>query len=506
VAPRGSGSAGTRGWRTLRRRRQMPMAAVALLAVAVLPACAPTESGPAPAGARDVGVQMFQWTWDALGRECTDVLGPAGYGWVLTSPPQEHVLGPQWWTAYQPVSYLLESRLGTREEFVAMVSTCHTAGVQVVADAVLNHMTGQDAPGVGWAGSTYSHYEYPGTWSDEHGDFHHCGVPPADDIANYKDAYQVRSCELVNLADLTTGHADVQAGLAAYLQDLLSLGVDGFRIDAAKHMPPDDLEAIVGGLPAGTRIISEVIRGSGEPVTPEQYLGIGDVFEFAWGKDVAGMIRGGSLRLASELGSGSGYLPSDQAWIFVENHDTERGSGTLGYRDGADLVLADVLALATDYGRPVLYSGYAFSDRDAGPPQDRDGRVLDATCAGDDGPQESYADGAWVCQHAWTAVTGMVGWRDAVGTDPVTVRWDDGDLLALSRGARGTVVVNAGSDPATVRVPTGLADGHYCDVVAGPIVDGACTGDPVEVVDGETTVTVAPASALAVHVGARLVD
>ncbi len=285
---------------------------------------------------------------------------------------------------------------------------------------MINHMTGKDSPGVGWAGSPYSHYDYPGTWSDAAGDFHHCGVPPADDIASYKDAYQVRNCELSNLADLATGHADVRARLTAYLTDLLSLGVDGFRIDAAKHIPPQDLEAILAPLPKGTRVISEVIRGSGEPVTPEQYLGVGDVFEFAWGRDVAGMIRGGSLRLASELGSGSSYLPSAQAWIFVENHDTERGTSTLGYRDGADAVLADVLMLATDYGRPVVYSGYAFSDRDAGPPQDASGHVLDATCAGDAGPRETYPDGTWVCQHAWTAVMGMVGWRDAVGSDPVT--------------------------------------------------------------------------------------
>ncbi len=223
---------------SVRERLPRWCAAGALLAcVTVLPACTDPDPGPAPAGARDVGVQMFQWTWDALGAECTDTLGPAGYGWVLTSPPQEHVLGSAWWTAYQPVSYLVESRLGTREEFAAMVTACHEAGVEVVADAVLNHMTGKDEPGTGWAGSSYSHYEYPGIWSDEVGDFHHCGVPPADDIASYQDAYQVQSCELVNLADLATGHPEVQERLAAYLGDLLSLGVDGFRLDAAKHIP-----------------------------------------------------------------------------------------------------------------------------------------------------------------------------------------------------------------------------------------------------------------------------
>lgn len=497
----------TRPTRGLRRRTAAALLALGL--AAGLGACTSPEDGaPEPAGARDVGVQLFQWTWDAIARECTERLGPAGYGWVLTSPPQEHVRGDAWWTAYQPVSYLLESRLGTRAELAAMVETCHEAGVDVVVDAVVNHMTGQDDPGTGWAGSPYSHYDHPGTWSDAAGDFHHCGVPPADDIADYRDAYEVQHCELVNLADLATGRVAVQDRLVAYLQDVLSLGVDGFRIDAAKHMPAEDVAALVERLPEGTRIVSEVIRGGGEPVVPEQYAGSGDVFEFAWGREATGMIRGGSLRLVTELGTGSSYLPSEKAWIFVENHDTERGGSTLGYADGTSYVLANVLMLATGYGRPVVYSGYAFSDRDAGPEQDGDGAVLDAACPDDAGADRAYADGEWVCQHRWRTVEGMVGWRSAVGDDPVGARWEDGDAIALSRGERGTVVANGGDAPLEARVPTTLRDGEYCDVLAGPTAaagtDGPrCTGDPVRVEDGEVAVRVPAGSAVALHVGAR---
>jgi alpha-amylase len=501
--------------RTTGRSRPAALAVLTAAVVVVSAACttgvpastaastsAASGSAAGPAGARDVGVQLFQWTWDAIAAECTDDLGPAGYGWVLTSPPQEHVLGSEWWTAYQPVSYRIESRLGTREQFAAMVTACHAAGVDVVADAVVNHMTGKDAPGTGWAGSTYAHYDYPGTWSDAAGDFHHCGVGPADDIGSYRDAYEVQSCELSNLADLATGTAHVQDGIVAYLHDLLSLGVDGFRIDAAKHIPVDDLAAVVDRLPAGTRILSEVIRGSGEPVTPAQYTTVGDVFEFAWGKDVTGMVRGGSLRLAAALGTSATYLPSDKAWIFVENHDTERGRATLGYGDGADYVLANVLMLATDYGRPVVYSGYAFSDRDAGPVQDAAGAVVDAACPQVVGPQVTYADGEWVCQHRWTAIEGMVGWRDAVGDDPVGDRWEDGDAFALSRGTRGLVVLNGGDVVVAAQIPTTLSDGSYCDVVAGPALEGRCTGDPVTVRGGLADVHVAPHAALALHVGA----
>lgn len=35
-----------------------------------------------PSGAKTVIAQMFEWTWDSIAAECTDFLGPAGYGFV----------------------------------------------------------------------------------------------------------------------------------------------------------------------------------------------------------------------------------------------------------------------------------------------------------------------------------------------------------------------------------------------------------------------------------------
>lgn len=470
----------------------LPARLTALVAgLLLLAACSGTpepSASPPDGGGHDVGVEMFQWTWDSIARECTDHLGPAGYAWVLTSPPQEHILGEPWWTAYQPVSYRVESRLGTREQYAAMVQTCHDAGVDVWADAVVNHMTGQDAPGTGWAGSSYTHYDYPGTYTDA--DFHHCGLTPSDDIADYTDAAQVQTCELVNLADLATETEHVRSTIVAYLEDLLALGVDGFRIDAAKHMPADDVAAIVAELPAGTGIAQEVIRGTGEPVTPEQYTGNGKVYEFAWGKDLKSVLAGSPGR-ALELGTTSTYLPSDDAVIFVDNHDTERNGSTLSYADGAQYALANVLLLASSYGTPAVYSSYAFSDRDAGPPQDADGRVRDAACGDAPGPDAALADGDQVCQHRWPAIAGMVGWRNVVGDAPRVDVWSEGRAVALGRGERGFVVINAGGDELRTELTTSLPDGDYCDVLSTQ----GCAASTVE--DGKVAVVVPPGTAQA---------
>merc|ERR1719420_1900490 len=43
---------------------------------------------------------------------------------------------------YQPVSYRLEGRMGSRAQLRATIASCRSVGVRVYADAVVNHMAG----------------------------------------------------------------------------------------------------------------------------------------------------------------------------------------------------------------------------------------------------------------------------------------------------------------------------------------------------------------------------
>ena len=119
------------------------------------------------------------------------------------------------------------------------------AGVKIYVDAIINHMTGNSGNDIkfGIAGSEYSHYSYA-DWTYD--DFHHNCQDNYGDIGDYGDEWQVRNCELGNLADLKTEDLRVQIKLASYLRKLLDIGVAGFRIDAAKHMYPSDIQKIIG--------------------------------------------------------------------------------------------------------------------------------------------------------------------------------------------------------------------------------------------------------------------
>ncbi|WP_407699621.1 alpha-amylase family glycosyl hydrolase [Streptomyces ferrugineus] len=88
---------------------------------------------------------MLRRTWDSVASECTDMLGPNGYGAVRVAPPAESLKQADyyWWDVYQPYSYELSGRFGTAAEFASMVNACHDAGVKVYTDAVINHTAAQ---------------------------------------------------------------------------------------------------------------------------------------------------------------------------------------------------------------------------------------------------------------------------------------------------------------------------------------------------------------------------
>jgi alpha-amylase len=466
------------------------MAATALAAGLV---AAPQAAEPAlaatPAG-KSVTAVMFQWPWTAIARECTNNLGPAGYGYVQTSPPQEHVRGSQWWVSYQPVSYRVESRLGTRAQYASMVQTCKNAGVQVIADVVINHMSGQASGGTGWAGTQYQLYSYPGLYGSQ--DFNDC----RRDIVDYTNAWEVQHCNLVGLADLRTGSDYVRGRIAAYMNDLISLGVTGFRVDAAKHIPAADIANIKSRLSnQNVYIVQEVIGAAGEPIKDTDYTYISDVHEFDYGRELKRVFNGGQLSWLSNFGEAWGLMSSGKAGVFVDNHDTERNGETLNQTNGAAYTLANVFMLAWPYGSPAVHSGYSFTSYDAGPVLNADGTVATPTC---------YQNG-WRCQHDWREIKNMVGFRNATAGAAVGNWWSNGNnQIAFGRGAKGYVVLNREGGALNRTFQTSLPAGTYCDVTQGLPTSTGCSGRSVTVnTSGQFSAAVTANTALALHVDAR---
>ena len=431
--------------------------ALGLTASMLLAGCSSKQPDLPETYESQVGIQLFMWNWDSIANECA-FLGASGVDWVLTSPPQEHVQGETWWTSYQPVSYQIESKLGSREQFATMVSTCAESGVDIIADAVINHMAGTES-GVGTAGTFFNKYEYPGLYSAE--DFHNCGLTWNNQIEDYQERDQVQTCELVGLSDLDQSSVHVQENILGYLNDLLLLGVKGFRIDAAKHIAATELAALIAQLPEGTRVLSEVIQGAGEPIQAAEYQGFGEVFEFDYAKTIKGMFQEQYIAAAADPTRFDYFAPSSQSAIFVSNHDTERNNQTLNYHSAKDFELATALMLAENYGQPVLYSSFAFDNYDAGPNL-LNSMVQNASCAGVTGPKTEYDNGEWICQQHWQSTVNMIQFHKQTSGLEIANRFEDSEVYGFSKADRGYFITNVSADASmNIEVETGLPDGEY---------------------------------------------
>ena len=499
--------------RKLTRRFFAVWVVTTLLAPVAFTSVASGQSAP-----RTAFVHLFEWRWDDIALECERFLGPKGFAAVQVSPPNEHrVVTPDpadrpWWERYQPVSYQICSRSGDRQAFEDMVNRCASVGVKIYVDAVINHMTGSrfgNDPnfGTGICGSSFDYrtnptqYSYPAVPFEQH----HFHNPPCE-IQNFGDRFQVQNCNLLALSDLDTGRADVRGRIADYLNDLVNIGVRGFRIDAAKHMHTDDIGAILARVQDNPEVFQEVIQGGGEPIQPPEYFQNGLVTEFNYGRRLAEFFRN-NRRLAELQNFEQGLMPSHRALVFVDNHDNQRGHGgggnVLTHRDGEAYELANIFMLAYPYGYPRVMSSYAFDSDSQSPP--RQGNATRRVYQG--GSDPDCGDGRpWLCEHRKRRIANMVEFRNqTIGSFFVSDWWADPnkDQIAFARGDTGFVVFNKDGSPLERTFQTGLAEGSYCDVLSGDVVNGQCTGSVITVAaDGTATIRVAANSAAATHVGA----
>ncbi|NSX31220.1 alpha-amylase family protein [Gardnerella vaginalis] len=444
---------------------------------------------------KGVIVTAFQQNWKSIAKECKRTYGPEGVSYVQVSPPQDHIKGKAWWTSYQPVSYNLNSKLGTEDEFKNMITTCKAAGVGIVVDAVINHTTGdsnKDTVGVGGSKYDAANQSYPDADYTKD-DFHQIDK----DIYTYKDAQVVWNYRLVGLLDLDTSKSHVQKILGNYFAKLLKMGVAGFRVDATKHMCPEDVKGIkeaaakaAGMKPENIWWMQETIGFPEQDpkIQPDQYVGTGEVDEFEYSYRLRNYFYGSIENLSHITDQ---LIPNKKAAIFVTNWDTERDNSTrvLTYKDGAKYELANAFMLAYPYGTPNIYSGYKFTQRDDGAPGATDTNIPDVKCG---------KNSQWQCTQRWTSIRGMIGFYNAVKGTKVTQWQDDNDNnIAFSRGNKGFLAINNTDKPKNVSYKTDLPDGEYCNVYASRKCSSTVT-----VNGGKVEITIPANSAIALHVKA----
>lgn len=270
-------------------------------------------SGSASAAIGDSAVYQFYHTrWSDVTSSLSAV-ADAGYDAIQVPPAQESKLS---WSerhydseifetplGYQPVNHKnFDSEFGAEWEYQQMVDEAHNQGLDVIADAVMNHM----ASGM--------EYDFP---YFSYQDFHHNGG------IDYSDPWSVENGDLVGLPDLKQESSYVRGQLKDYVQKYANLGVDGIRFDAAKHMPEWFFSdyATQWADDYGLYKIGEVLNG--DPNVCDGYaqtgMSVTDYPLYYTMKEEA-FHQDGDL---SALENG-GYVDQNafQAMTFVSNHDS----------------------------------------------------------------------------------------------------------------------------------------------------------------------------------------
>ncbi|VDN02941.1 unnamed protein product [Thelazia callipaeda] len=450
-------------------------------------------------------VHLFEWKWTDVAKECEEFLQHYGYGAVQVSPPQEHVYLTKsddfpWWARYQPVSYKLSSRSGNRTQFIDMVNRCNQVKVRIVVDVVLNHMTGigmkKGSNGVSSTGDSdfdarAEHINFPGVpYTKVDTNDHKCNHDIAD--SDYtQNVNNVRNCRLVGLIDINQGSERVRSKIVEYLNDLIDIGVAGFRFDASKHMWPHDLKVIIQrvknlrvdifGANQRPFVVHEVIDRGNEAAKAYDYLEIGRYTDFTYGalltaitryehKDFRQNFQDKNSNFVHKIpksfkkfcfsdlqwwgpGYGYGSFESHDLLVFIDNHDNQRDSNpyVLTYKDESLYAMLVGFMLSWNYGYPRVMSSYVFNDFNKGPPNHGVQRRYEIKS-----PEFEIAyktcnrSSGWVCEHRWQAIRGMTLFRQNVMNTGTKIQYAQGQRLAFSRGTKGFFAVNNDADDWTV--------------------------------------------------------
>ena len=430
-------------------------------------------------------IHPFQWSYDSIAKECTEYLGPAGFDGVQISQPAEHAnKGNVWWAVYQPVNFNnFTTMTGNETQLKNMIKACNEAGVKVFADAVFNQRPND---GVGLGGSTYGNNSYPDGFND--GDFHHNGCS----VSNYSDEWNVRQCALLGMTDTATDNSSTQDKIADFLVKLMGMGVYGFRIDAAKHMHYNDINAIMEKTEAkaGKRppIYMEVIGNSKEApdIQPNNYTFIDNsvVTDFSYVDRMKEIFDNGDYGSALTFGLA---VDSDNAEVFVNNHDDEyhrcsAGSCSMGTQGNPKYNLAQSWLAVWPKGKVrQIYSGYKFNSHDPAGPISAD-----------------RCQGGWLCQHRVPFVLNAPRFARATRDEAVSTSGFSDNVLWFNRGSKGFYAMNTSGSDVTKSFNVTMADGTYCDILGATDPKNNPCGSDITVSGGKITVTIPSMSAIAI--------
>ncbi len=386
----------------------------------------------------EVMLHAFNWRYADVEARAAQIQ-QAGFRIVLVAPAYKSE-GGAWWARYQPQDYrTIANPLGDTNTFRSMVQALKARNIRVYADVLLNHMANESGirgdlgyPGQNvlnaYAGNT-AYYNGLRLFGDLRYNFLGAGdFGPASCIRDYNNVYEVQTFRLcggggdTGLPDLTANDW-VVGQQQAYLRALKTLGVTGFRIDAAKHMTFSHMNRVLtADIKSGVHVFGEVITsggsGSGEY---DRFLApyLQNTDHSAYDFPLLNSIRsafglGGSMSALADPGAYGQALPGNRAITFATTHDIPNNGGfRYLIMDPTDETLAYAYLLGRSGGVPMVYSD-----------------------------NNESGDNRWVNAYLRTDLQRMIGFHNAAQGTDLQVLSQGSCHLIFRRGDLGIVGIN----------------------------------------------------------------
>lgn len=452
-------------------KRLTPVLALALLTPAIGAAKDRITHNPDATNTETI-LHVWSWNFPTIAKNMKTI-ADAGYTMLQTSPVQQH-FNPEgkitkifdgggkdgsWYYYYQPTDWKIGNAIvGTREQMKEMMDSAAKYNVQVLVDVLPNH-TAFDVDAV-----SDDFYKAVGGRDRM---FHSKGLTP---INNYNDREQCTLWAMGSLPDVNTENPDFQKYYLTFVNDLLSLGVHGFRYDTAKHIgvhsdPVDTASGVKENDFWDVVTGRKSVKGVSLSQPYDSLFVYGEVLqdknvpelEYAdyMGQTASGY--GHVLREALAKGSVNGLdivswhhqAAPEYLTTWVESHDTYCNAHESASLTDDQIRTGWVFLTARQNGVPLFFSRPMGSTRE---------NYWGDNVIGARGNDEFFHPEVVAVNKFRKAMSGQ---KEDLQFSP------DGSILLVNRGKKGAAVVNISSVAGFVDLPTGLTDGVYTDVVYG---------------------------------------
>lgn len=252
----------------------------------------------------------------------------------------------------------VEEHFGSYEKARELVTKAHARGMKVLLDVVANH-----------AG-----YEFPYKEARYQGWFHgHGNIPNG----KWDDPWWSENGSLFGLPDFAQEKPEVANFLTStYMSWADRLDLDGFRIDALKHVPQNYWTQFISTAHAkkgpGFLMLGEILHGDpGVVASYQRNSKFDSLFDFPLYYTLDEVFaKGGSMRkLGERFAQDRAYPDASMLSPFLDNHDVPRFLSQAG-GDLSKLKLA-LACVLTVRGIPMLYYGTEVGMAGAHEPDNR---------------------------------------------------------------------------------------------------------------------------------------